>query len=115
MASKEAKPASKLSFRDTFSAFSVAVENRDLVESYVPVRRGDGTVEGVLEIYTDVSHLMARLDRNTKIYATLLLLICTLLYGVLFVIVRRADGILKKQYVELQREIADKCAEKNTP
>jgi signal transduction histidine kinase/CheY-like chemotaxis protein len=99
----EAKPASKLSFRDSFSAFSGAVENRDLVESYVPIQREDGTVEGVLELYTDVTPLMARLDRNTTNYTALILLICAALYGVLFVLVRRADGILKNQYLELQQ------------
>ncbi len=95
-------PASKLSTRDSFSAFSGAVEDRDLVETYVAVHGADGSVEGILEIYTDVTPLKERLDSNTAIYVALYLLIFTVLYGALFVIVRRADGILKRQYVELE-------------
>lgn len=102
MARDDSRPASKLSFRDSFSAFSGAVENRDLVESYVAVHNADGTVVGVLEIYTDVTPLMARLDRNTSINAAIFLVIFAVLYGVLLVIVRRADGILNKQYLELE-------------
>ncbi len=102
MARDEARPASKLSFRDSFSAFSGAVENRDLVESYVAVHNADGALEGVLEIYTDVTPLMARLNRSTSVHAAIFLLIFSILYGVLLVIVRRADGILHKQYLELE-------------
>lgn len=102
-AKQEAKPASKLSFRDSFSAYSGVVENRDLVESYVPIRRADGTVEGVFELYTDVTPLVVRLERTMTGYIVAFLLIFTLLYGVLFVIVRHADGILKRQYLELEK------------
>ena len=102
MARDDSMPASKLSSRDSFSAFSGAVENRDLVETYVAVHGEDGSVEGVLEIYTDVTPLKERLDRNTASYMALFLLIFAVLYGALFVIVRRADGILNKQYLELE-------------
>lgn len=102
MARDASMPASKLSFRDSFSAFSGAVEDRDLVETYVAVQDPTGAVVGVLEIYTDVTPLMARLNRNTTAYAAIFLLIFAMLYGVLFVIVRRADRILKSQYFELE-------------
>ncbi len=95
-------PSTKMSFRDSFSAFSGAVENRDLVETYIPVQDTDGTVVGVLEIYTDVTPSMARLDRNTTGNIAIYLLIFSLLYGALFIIVRRADRILKGQYLKLE-------------
>ena len=41
MARDQLRPASKLSFRDSFSAFSGAVEDRDLVETYVAVQGAD--------------------------------------------------------------------------
>ncbi len=100
---REGKPASKLSFRDTFSAFSGAVENRDLVESYLPIRGNDGTTEGIFELYTDVTPLMHRIDRTTAKVTVGLLLVLGLLYGGLSLIVRYADRILKRQHAELLR------------
>ena len=102
MARDDSLPASKLSFRDSFSAFSGAVENRDLVETYVAVHGEDGVVEGVLELYSDVTPLMDRLDRNTTLYVSITLLVFAALYGVLLVIVRRADRVLKAQYLALE-------------
>jgi amino acid permease len=54
-AARKGQPASKLTFRDAFSSFEGALQDRDLVESYLPIRKGNGPVEGVFELYTDVT------------------------------------------------------------
>ena len=41
-AAREGSPSSKLTFRDTISSFEGAVQNRDLVESYLPIRLSNG-------------------------------------------------------------------------
>ncbi|MDP6475205.1 MAG: ATP-binding protein [Alphaproteobacteria bacterium] len=92
---------SKLSHRDTFSSFSGSVSDRHLVESYVAVRGADGAIEGVFELYSDVTPLMGRIDDVTIKLVVSLLLAFGLLYAVLSQIVRRADKILRRQYVEL--------------
>ena len=102
MAAREGAPASKTSFRDTFSAFSGVVENRDLVETYIPIRSGEGRIEGVFELYADVTPLVQRIGDRTIEFIAGLLLSFGLLYAVWFLIVRRADRIMKKQHGELR-------------
>ena len=101
-AAREGTPASKHSYRDTFSTFSGVVENRDLVETYIPIRSTEGEIEGVFELYTDVTRLLGRISGSTAKFVGGILLTFGLLYGVLFLIVRRADRIIKTQYRDLQ-------------
>ena len=73
-AAREGTPASKLSYRDTLSAFSGLVANRDLVETYLPIHTAEGRIEGVFELYTDVTPLLERIgDRTVEFIAGLLL------------------------------------------
>ena len=97
--------ASELTHRDTFSAFEGEIEDRDVISSYIPIQRGDSGVEGVFEIYDDVTPLLENISiaqRNIAIGVTLIL---ALLYIILFLLVRRADNLIKRQFVEqLQAE-----------
>jgi len=120
-------PASELTHRDRFSAFEGAVENRDLISSYLPVLEpGSERIVGVFEVYSDVTPFLAQIKRtasqirasadrnqasleaiaarnqmktdsmsNTGLLVVVGLL--ALLFGVLFVIVRRAERLLRAQ------------------
>jgi signal transduction histidine kinase len=100
----EGVSVSKLSHRETFASFAGSVTDRDLVESYVAVRGADGEIEGVFELYSDVTELVGRIDDVTiKIIASLLVAF-GLLYAVLSRIVSRADKVLKRQYAELTND-----------
>lgn len=95
--------ASELTHRDTFSAFESEIEDRDVISSYIPIRRGNSAVEGVFEVYDDVTLLLQDISiaqRNIVVWVTLVLI---LLYIVLFLFVRRADNLIRRQLIEQQR------------
>ena len=70
-AARNGEPASKLAHKEKFSAFSGEVSDRHLVESYLPIRRGDGRIEGVFELYSDVTPLMAEGVEELRLEAVL--------------------------------------------
>jgi EAL domain-containing protein (putative c-di-GMP-specific phosphodiesterase class I)/GGDEF domain-containing protein len=97
--------ASEIIFRDTFSSFEGSIYDRNLVASYVPVRRSfDQPVEGVFEIYSDVTPLLTDIEhtRNQILLITTVLML--LLYLFLLVFVRRAHRRIEAHEALQQRE-----------
>lgn len=95
--------ASELTHRDTFSAFEGVIENRDVIASYIPVRGANSNIEGVFEVYDDVTPLLAVIStaqRNIAIGVTATL---ALLYFILYLLVRRADSLIRQQFIEQKR------------
>jgi len=82
---------SKLSFKDRITAFSGETFERDVVETYVPIKNHGTKIVGVFELYSDVTHLVAKIDRTILGLLVGLPIIFALFYGVLvLVIMRRA-------------------------
>lgn len=109
------KPVTAISHRESFTAFSGVVRDRHLTESYLPIFGAeDGKLQWVFELYADVTTQVEDIAAATTRMVVHLLLGLGLLYAVLFLIVRHADGIMKSQYLDLSREIGDRrVAERN--
>lgn len=93
--------ASEITFRERFDNFEQMIVDRDLVYSYIPIRQsGSSPVEGVLEVYADVSGLVRDLKTVQWEIAGAVLGILSLLYFFLFLIVRHADNIIRARSEE---------------
>ena len=93
----------ELVHKEKFSAFEQVVENRDLIQTYIPqYENGANRPSGVFEIYSDVTPLVAEI-RETEIRLALLIAgALGALFTALYLIVRRADSIIKQQANENQ-------------
>ncbi len=102
---------SELTYRNTFNAFDGEIEDRNVLASYMPIRRFHaGAIEGVFELYDDVTPLvqtMRRTQRNVIVGVTGIL---ALLYVALCLAARHAEGIIQRRRQE--RDEADRAREK---
>jgi signal transduction histidine kinase len=105
---REARPASKVEFAASISGINGVLKNRRIVESYLPILSADGTVEGVFELYSDVTNKADAITQGVTYLSIGLVWAFGLLYGVLFIIVRRADSIIKRQYYDLHQQVSDR-------
>ncbi|MCH7480522.1 MAG: EAL domain-containing protein [Chloroflexi bacterium] len=100
---------SKLAHRDTFSAFEGTIEDRYIIESYVPLRMGaTDPIEGVFEVYTDVTSSLEAIKSAQRNMALGVPLIFGLLYAILFIIVKHADSIIQSHHSELESRVEER-------
>ena len=97
--------ASELTYRDNFNAFEGMITDRDIVESYVPIRQGNdlgNPVEAVTELYSDVTPFLKTITSTQNRLVQGIALLLLLLFITLFFIIWRADKILLQQYRSLE-------------
>lgn len=100
---RSGKNFSDLVYRDRFSLFDPRTEEDNLLRSYVPVRRGRAEpVQGVFVTYTNVTPLVAHNDSELLTAIEGIASIMLLLYGVLFITVRRANAIVEKRQASIR-------------
>ena len=103
LAAKGGRIASEITFRDRFDAFEGVINDRDLISSYIPIRTGPGEpVEGVMEVYSDVTDYVAEIERTKWEIMVVILGSLSVLYLFLFMIVRRANHIIRSQSEEVR-------------
>lgn len=105
IAASKGLAVSELSRRDKFSAFSGEIVNSDLLSSYVAIRRSEtAPIEGVLEVYTDVTDLLAGIRKQELLVTATVIGVLSTLYIILFFIVRHADRVIKRQYEQIRHQ-----------
>ncbi len=92
--------ADKMSFREHFIGINGSVSNRHVVASYIPIRSSsaegeEGPVEGVFEIYTDVTPLVKGVEQTALQVLGIVALLMLALYLYLLDTIRRADRELQ--------------------
>ncbi|GAB4348589.1 MAG: hypothetical protein Kow006_09450 [Gammaproteobacteria bacterium] len=98
LSARDGVPASELTHRDSFSAFEETIEDRDVISSYVPiVHPVTGQRVGVFEIYKDVTPFLQEVNATTQLVLGVVVGALALLFGILYLIVRRADRIITEQ------------------
>ena len=64
---RDGYPASEITFRQKFDAWEGEIAERNLITSYVPIHLHEAEpVEGVFEVYRDVTPLLHRIERDQR-------------------------------------------------
>lgn len=93
----------KMSFRPKFHAFSGEKLERYVVETYVPIYLKNEKIDGVFEIYTDVTGNIKEIHWALSQFLVLGLVVFTTLWAALLMIIRKAEKIIKTQNEELEK------------
>ena len=88
---------SEMTHRDTISTIEGTRSDADILASYVPMRGENKAVEGVFELYQDVSPYTAALRSGLWWVTAGLVSVLAGLYLMQFLLIRRADGFLREQ------------------
>jgi len=88
---------SELTHRDSMDSFEGTLAEVDVLASYIPIVGKDHAVEGVFELYQNVTPFVAQLQRSLWWVTAGVVVVFALLYLMQFLVVRRAQGILEDQ------------------
>jgi signal transduction histidine kinase/ActR/RegA family two-component response regulator len=92
---------SALAYREQMSGFDGPRRNAYILGTYVPIRAANGTVEGVLEFYSDQTAVVADSRDRLLMLAAVLSPILLVLYAALCFLVWRSDRVQRRQTMEL--------------
>ena len=122
---KQGELASKMSERGEFSGFSGVISNVALAETYVPVRNSSGEIEGVFELYTNVSSIFFASQQQVKQFLFLVISLCVAGYVIILMTLillrerqqlvsineENQEASLRQQIKTLQQQLASRGQE----
>ncbi|MFN7087450.1 MAG: ATP-binding protein [Burkholderiales bacterium] len=108
IAARNGTASTEITRRDHFSAFEQELMDLGVLSTYIPVRRaGSERIESVLELYADVTPFLRELNRTQIEVTAGVVAILLTLYGLLFLIVKRADTLIRRHVEEQSRAEAE--------
>ncbi len=93
---------SELTHRNSFDSFDGTLAEIDVVSSYVPLTNDAGHVEGVIELYQDVTATLKQINQTLWRISLIVFTVLAALFLLQLLVVRRAQGILRQQADELE-------------
>ena len=93
---------SQLVQHDAFHALDRSIKDRQLIFSYIPLRR-NGRIDAVFELYSDVTPWIGRIEYTQRRLFGIIFGVLTMLYLLLFAIVRHEQRIVDAQSAELRK------------
>ena len=97
LAARAGKVISEITFRNEFYAFEDVIVDRNLLATYIPLRQNQNEpVEAVFELYSDVTELVNKIEATQYQIVSGVFVALATLYLFLYVIVKRADNIIKR-------------------
>ena len=106
LAARQGQAMSTLTHYDKIGALDGEIADRDVLESYVALRPGaDAPIEGVLEMYTDVTDALAGSERRQRLVTLSVIAVLAVLYTIFFFIAKYADSVIRRQHE--QQRLAD--------
>lgn len=95
-------PSSNHSRRNSLQGFEGVYHDRDVIETYMPISNGAGENIGAFEIYGDITAEIEAVRRATWRVVGVSLSLFLVLYGALFLIVRRANAEIQTHYESIR-------------
>jgi diguanylate cyclase (GGDEF)-like protein len=97
LAARAGEVISEITFRNEFYAFEDVIVDRNLLATYIPLRQNQNEpVEAVFELYSDVTELVNKIETTQYQIVSGVFVALATLYLFLYVIVKRADNIIKR-------------------
>ena len=88
----------ELSRRDQFAAFDHPLVDRVVLSTYLPLRLGTtDKIDGVFQVFQDITPFQAKSEAAFRVAVGKLVAVLLGLYGVLYLIVLRADRAIQQQ------------------
>jgi len=105
---KTDQPYSSTEHADSFMAINGNLTNVDVLSTYIPVyNKETGIVEGVFEIYTDITDSKKKIKESLFTFTVILAFVLTIVFLALYIMVKHAEKVISRSKDALRQKIQE--------